>query len=138
MIEFSFHLDIPETLESKLPLMQAALDAEFLRLADPYTPFDTGMLAQNVRGVGTGIIEYLAPYAHYQYMGEVYGPSFPLYENGVLVGFRSRRGITKHPTGKAIQYNREKHPLAGPRWGERVFANHITELKEAVVNAIER
>ena len=136
MITFDFHIDIPDTLADRLPEMQASLDTEFVRLADPYVPFDSGLLSQNVRGIGTGLIEYASPYAHYMYEGIVYGPSIPIFEEGVLVGFRSKKGATKYPTGRPINYNREKHPLAGPKWAERVVANHMTELKEAVVNAI--
>ena len=44
-------------------------------LMDPYVPADNLVLAQNVditADEDTGYITYNSPYAHYQYMGEIY------------------------------------------------------------------
>ena len=43
--------------------------AEFERYCDPYVPFKTGALAQTTN-VTPDYVEYLVPYAHYQYVGE--------------------------------------------------------------------
>ena len=48
---------------------------EAKRFMDPYVPADTLTLVQNtsvyVQG-DEGIVEYHSPYAHYQYVGQVY------------------------------------------------------------------
>ena len=41
-------------------------------------------------------------YAHYQYMGEVYGPNYPIMNNGKIVGWYSKRGVAKSPTGREL------------------------------------
>ena len=62
----------------------------------------------------------------------------PLYEDGILTGFFSPKGITKKPTGRVIQYSKEKNALAGPYWFERAKADHknkwLTTVKKAVKN----
>lgn len=43
------------------------------------------------------------PYAHYQYMGEVYGPNFPVRnEDGTIIGWCSPAGMQKYPTGRPL------------------------------------
>lgn len=46
------------------------------------------------------------PYARYQFMGQVYGPNFPIKvgegENVAIIGWRSRKGQHKHPTGREL------------------------------------
>lgn len=49
---------------------QAYIDSEIIRRSDPYVPFRTGSLKRSgITGtkIGTGIIEYTAPYARRQY-----------------------------------------------------------------------
>ena len=41
-------------------------------------------------------------YAHYQYMGEVYGPNHPIVQNGTIVGWYSTPGMKKYPTGREL------------------------------------
>ena len=105
--------------------VQTALDVEIVKDCARYTPFDSGTLAQTVTGIGTGLLTYEVPYAHYQYYGEVYGPNIPLFDDaGTLTGFFSPKGETKHPTGRKLQYNTEKNALAGPFWFERAKADN--------------
>ena len=42
------------------------------------------------------------PYAHYQYEGDIYGPNFPIIKGGRIVGWYSKPGMTKHPTGRKM------------------------------------
>lgn len=42
------------------------------------------------------------PYARYQYNGQIYGPNFPIIRNGRIVGWYSRPGSIKHPTGRMM------------------------------------
>lgn len=85
---------------------------EWWRLITPYTPVDSGNLSQQVT-IEPKTITYTAPYAHYQYVGEVYGPNIPIMQGGVVVGFFSPKGQPKHPTGSKLNYH---SPLASARW----------------------
>lgn len=42
------------------------------------------------------------PYAIYQYNGQIFGPNFPIIRGGRIVGWYSRRGEKKHPTGRMM------------------------------------
>lgn len=82
----------------------------------------------------SGQVVWNTPYAHYQYMGEVYGPNIPILEpeTGVLLGFFSPPGRPKHPTGRELTYDTSQNPMAGPFWFERAKADNLTEwLDEA-------
>lgn len=92
----------------------------FYKMNDPYVPMDEGVLAQN-HEITKDYVAYRVPYAHYQYVGEVYGPNIPLIEDGIVVGWFSPPGQKKHPTGQEIQYNTEKHPLASKEWDKAMM-----------------
>lgn len=117
---------------------QTILDMEIVKDCAKYAPFDSGTLAHTVEGIGSGLITYKVPYAHYMYYGKVYGPNIPLYEDGILTGFFSPKGVTKQPTGKSLQYSKEKNALAGPFWFERAKADNkkkwLATVKKAVKN----
>lgn len=116
--------------------VQTALDAEIVKDCARYAPFDSGTLAHTVTGIGSGLISYDVPYAHYQYYGEVYGPNIPLYDGEILTGFFSPKGQTKHPTGRPLQYNKEKNALAGPFWFERAKADNREKWLNTAMEAI--
>lgn len=77
-----------------------------------------------------GLVAWNTPYAHYQYMGEVYGPNIPIIdpETGVLMGYFSPPGRPKHPTGKKLTYDKSQNPNAGPFWFERMKADHLDDI----------
>lgn len=77
-------------------------------------------------------IEVVAPYAHYQYKGEVWGPNIPRIENGVVVGYWSPP--IKHPTGRKLKYSKAYNKLAGPLWDKRLMA----EEGDAIVADLQR
>ena len=118
-------------------IVQKAIDNAVIRWCMDYTPADTFMLAKSpyvASDIGSGIIVYPGPYAHYMYMGEVYGPTIPVFDDdsGIPTRFFSRPGEKKKPTGRAIQYKTDKNALAGPFWAERMKADHIDDIiKEA-------
>ena len=66
-----------------------------------FVPKKSGKLRRSARVTPNAII-WSTPYAHYQYMGEVYGPNYPIKRNGRIVGWYSKRGMTKHPTGREL------------------------------------
>lgn len=61
---------INKSTPDKINKAQKYIDSEILRRSDPLVPFDTGMLKKSgITGtkIGTGVIEYTAPYAKKQY-----------------------------------------------------------------------
>lgn len=113
--------------------VQKIVDAAVIRECFPYVPFDEGVLAGSANTatkIGSGEVVYDTPYARYLYYGEVYGPNIPIVENGEIVGYWSPP--EKSPTGRQLQYNTDKNPLAGSHWFERSMEDHKEEiLKEA-------
>ena len=102
---------------------QKFIDSECIRHMIPYTPMRNGKLYQSAiksTVIGSGTIIQDERYAHYQYRGLVYGPNFPIWENGIIVAWRSRKNMKKHPTGGQLQHSTAKHPKAGPFWFERM------------------
>lgn len=101
---------------------------------DPYVPMDTGTLAQSTE-ITKDYVRYTQPYAHYQYTGEVYGDNIPIMENGMIVGWFSKPGVKKHPTGRAINYNQSVHPKASKEWDKammqergEIFTQQVKEI----------
>ena len=70
----------------------------FAKLINEYVPAKSGKMAN--AEITPEYIRYPGPYAHYQYMGEVYGPNIPIIQNGQVVGWRSI--APKHPTGRKL------------------------------------
>lgn len=106
----------------------------FAKMCDPYVPMKEGVLSQSVNIEKDKVI-YPQPYAHYMYVGEVYGPNIPIIEDGIVVGWFSPPGQKKHPTGKDINYNKEMHPLASKEWDKAMmnargeeFLNQVKEI----------
>lgn len=109
-----------------------------------YVPMDSGILDRSARPTPE-YLEYPGPYAHYQWMGEVYGPNIPIYEDGVFAGFVSPP--KKHPTGRKLQYNRGPdgkrresvyHPLATSHWEVAAMAAHKGDLCRDIENYLKR
>ena len=62
----------------------------------------------------------------------MYGPNIPIFENGVLVGFRSIPGRKKDPTDRDINYSIERHPLATKEWDKAMMRDRGEEFIEHV------
>ena len=119
--------------------VQKAVDAAVIRECFPYLPFDEGVLAGSANTateIGSGEVIYDTPYARYQYYGEVYGPNFPITENGVIVGYYSPP--EKFPTGEKLEYSTEKNPMAGSHWFERAMADHKDDVLKEAQDAADR
>lgn len=129
-MSIKLHLDSEAEILRRLNLesggaVQAALDNSIVRTTDPYVPMDSGALAQTVRGMGSGQIEYIMPYAHYLYTGLLRTDE----AGRTFVGLGESKPVL---TGVPLNFNTEKHPLAGPQWFERSKAdNKDTWIKEA-------
>lgn len=112
------------------------------KMCDPYVPMKSGNLSQGALVDLEGVhYSYGAAtdYAAYQYYGEVYGPSWPIKQDGVIVGWRSPAGKgSKHPTGRKLHYNPEYHPLATSFWDKAMLRDHhdefCLEIKQIINN----
>lgn len=76
------------------------------------------------------------PYAHYLFIGEVYGPNIPIRENGIITGWWSPP--VKHPTGRKLEYDKTKNPQAGPRWDKALVAAEGDALRADLQRYIDR
>ena len=100
--------------------------SEWHKLYEPYVPMDQGELQSKVV-IRPKEIEHTTPYAHYQYMGIVYGPNYPIVENGKIVGYYSKG--PKKPTGKKIQY---KRPKASAKWDKAAAPTQLPKLASSL------
>lgn len=122
------------------PRMKSFVANEFARLIDPWVPMREGMLSQGIAislDQENAYIYYNAPYAHYMYEGQVYGPSFPIIQDGIVVGWRSPKGKKKHPTGKQIKYSKEMHPLATAHWDKVAMQTQLPVFKQEINKILE-
>lgn len=120
-------------------LVQKTIDKAVIDYCLPYCPFDTGALARSpyaATEIGSGIVVYPGPYAHYMYYGEVMGPNIPVFEDnsGVPTRFFSPPGKKKHYTGKKLKYSKDANPLAGAFWAERMKADRINDIIQEAKN----
>ena len=98
--------------------------SEWHRLYAPYVPFESGALRDSVT-IEPKTITHNAPYAHYQYTGDVYGPNYPITQNGVRVGYYSPPNRPKSRTGERLKY---KNPLASAKWDEAAAPTQLPKL----------
>ena len=111
---------------------------EFYKMMYDYIPMgDSGELANNVEITKDGV-HFKVNYAHYQYMGIVYGPNIPIIKNGVIVGWYSKPKQTKTPTGRRLQYSTEYHPLASSEWDKAMMRDRGEEFVKRVENILIR
>lgn len=109
----------------------------FAKTIEPWVPFREGVLAQSVE-VTAEHVRYPGPYAHYVYTGEIYGPNIPIMQDGVVVGWFSPPGQKKEPTGRAMTYNTELHPLASKEWDKAAMEVKLDEFQRGVKEILER
>lgn len=105
------------------------------RFMDPYVPADKLVLAQNIHITADdncGHVTYNSPYAHYQYMGELYGPNIPIKDGNEVVGFWSPPHKTA--TGKKLKYSTFRHPLATDHWDKAMMIARKDDLINSYKN----
>ena len=130
-VDFSFiKKDVTNILESSKTKL--AINNEFARMCEPYVPMDSGMLAHNAVIITEDYVEYATPYAHYMYIGQVYGPNIPIVKNGQIVGWFSPKNKQKHPTGRAINYSTDRHPLASKEWDKAMMRDKGEDFMHTV------
>ena len=121
----------------------------FAKMMNDYVPMYQGVLSQQYF-IDQHAVYYPAPYAHYMYVGEVYGPNYPIKEGGEVVGYFTNPygkkapiiegGVIvgwyspphKHPMGREIQYNKEMHPKASKEWDKAMMNEKGDEFLEKV------
>lgn len=97
---------------------QVYIDMEVLRKCDKYIPFRSGTLKNSgILGtnIGSGNVEYIAPYSRYQYYGKV------------MIG-----KPPKQVTNKDLQYNGA--PQRGSFWFEIMKMNY----KDTIIKGAKR
>jgi hypothetical protein len=121
--------------------VQRAIDQNVIDFCQPYVPASPDRTlefsAQVSTEIGSGTVIWNTPYAHYQYMGIVYGPNIPIIdpETGVLMGWFSPPGRPKHPTDRELTYDTSQNPMAGPYWFERMKADRLRDILDAAGRA---
>lgn len=109
---------------------------EWHRLYKDYVPMNQGDLYNKVTIVPKEIT-HNAPYAHYQYEGNVYGPNIPIMENGTPVGFFSPPGKPKSKTGRKLKYSKALHPKASAKWDKAAAPTQLPKLAQSLQNYID-
>lgn len=135
-INFKWNKPIPaivkEAAGGNKTLLFAANEAK--RLMDPYVPAMNMVLSQNVRTYvenDCGVVHYISPYAKYQHEGY-------LMVSRITGSPWARKGESKTVTGRKLNYNKSRHPLATSEWEKAMKAAKMGELTEAIQRYIKR
>lgn len=140
-VSFDWNKSVREIAKEKLGGQQGMLflAATAARFMDPYVPADNLVLAQNVTitaDADVGHVTYNSPYAHYQWEGEVYGPNYPIMDGGEIMGFYSPPHKT--PTGRRLEYNTFRHPLATDHWDKAMMVARKDDLARTYEEYLKR
>lgn len=112
--------------------VQRAIDQSVIDYCQPYVPASPDRTlefsAQAATQIGSGQVVWDTPYAHYQYVGIVYGPNIPIIQDGVLMGWFSPPGRKKYPTDRQLTYDTAQNPMAGSHWFERMKADRLNDI----------
>lgn len=85
------------------PEVQIRINKILKDAINQFVPMESGALRNSAEVTPTSIIWGKGlEYAAYQYNGQVYGPNLPIIRQGTIVGWYSRPGVTKHPTGREL------------------------------------
>ena len=117
------HIDTSR-IDNNIRNAQKALNMQVVADCDEYIPMQQGALRGSVNypdGIYGGEIAWNTPYAHYQYMGELY-----LTEDGRSFAFRGER---KCPTGLPLQ---QQHPGTADHWFDRAKQTHCEQWIDLV------
>ena len=113
--------------------VQRFFSSEIMRVSNPYLPFKAGALQSSARLTdnGDGII-YDTPYARYHWCGKLMVD--PKTKKGAFYNpktgrFWSRPNTPKELTERDLKYRGA--PMRGPRWVERAWIDHISEVIKA-------
>lgn len=123
-----------ETLKRKRTSLFMANEAK--RLMNPYVPAKNLALAKNVRVYNegeNGVVHYLSPYAHYQYIGRL------------MVSSRTGSPWAKHGESKVyaipekkLKQVRSRHSLATAEWDKAMLVARKEDLAHAVQEYVRK
>ena len=116
----AMHIDT-KRIDNNLKSAQDISDQQVLNDMIPYMPFQQGAMVGATQIIEPGIISTNTPYAHYQYMGELY-----LAENG---SSWAHKGEAKYPTDGLLQYSKAG---AVDHWFEHAKQEHGEQWIELV------
>ena len=125
-----FNLD-PNDILAKFGLedhgrVQKAIDNAVIRYMEPYWAADRGLLKQSAEtatDIGSGIITYPGPYAHYMYYGVLYTDEL----GRVFVEKGEKKPVN---TGIPLNYKKSVNPEAGAYPFERMKNDHLQDILE--------
>lgn len=118
-----------------------------VKLCYPYIPEDTGELIDNVEYTPKGA-RWTVPYAHYMYVGEVYGPNKKWFNKDTGESGWYTAAESKYPLGRPMKYNYWQvdaknfmgpvKPLAGSNWVERMLAHDRQQMNLQITNMLKK
>ena len=117
------HIDTSR-IDNNIRNAQKALNMQVVADCDVYIPMQQGALRGSVNypdGIYGGEIAWNTPYAHYQYMGELY-----LTEDGRSY---ANKGGVKYLTGLPLQ---QHHPGTADHWFDRAKQSHCEQWIDLV------
>ncbi len=128
------HIDTSR-LDRNIKEAQRLLNMQIVADCDPLVPFQQGALRNSVdypEGVYGGEVAWNTPYAHYQYIGEVYGQNIPVYDgDGNLTGYFFTP--KKSPTGRPLKYHTSG---TTDHWFDKAKERHGDEWLKLVKDTI--
>ena len=118
--------------------VQRVVNDAVIRECRPYVPASPNRALEGsvISDVDHGQVIWNTPYAHYQYMGIVYGPNIPVIQDGILMGWFSPPGRPKQPTDRELTYDTSQNKLAGSYWFERMKADRLNDILDEARKAI--
>lgn len=135
VVDFVWEKSIDQVINDRINSnTQLFMANEFKKLMDPYVPADQLILAQDVMIYTEGdhgVVEYRSPYAHYQFIGE-------LYISSKTGSPWATFGEYKVPAGKKLVHSTFRHPLATSRWDKAASTARGKDLESAVQKYVDR
>lgn len=130
--------DIEKKLENLIDdEVMIAVHTLFAKMINNWVPAKENILATSL-DITKDYVRYTQPYAHYMYVGEVYGPNIPINENGQIIGWFSPPGQKKYPTGKDITYNTSLHENASKEWDKVAMQTQLEPFEKQVKEILVR
>lgn len=125
-----WNTDFQPKWEERYSTAQKFVDSEVIRLCAPYTPFSSSFLQKSAllgTDIGSGTVEWIAPYARYLYYGTLMvSPS--------TGSAWAKKGERKILTDTPLNYNQAGSQKRGKLWFERMKGDH----KEQIISEARR
>lgn len=126
--------------------VQKVIDTSFMHYMKLNMPQSSeSQMVNSVRNPKGGLIIVNTPYAHYQNEGILYvnpehnAPGYPIYENGVLIGYKGYKG-KRVPSNKKLKnyYNENGGPGRGAHFAERTANNNFNDILNEAQKELDR